>query len=65
MSFTRPETGETITKKEKARDIMYLIAKTNWDYAEPGLIYWDTMTKYNLMSEDPDFEYAGTNPCGE
>ena len=44
---------------------MYLIAKTNWDYAEPGLIYWDTMTKYNLMSEDPDFEYAGTNPCGE
>lgn len=65
MSFTRPETGETITKREKARDIMYLIAKTNWDYAEPGLIYWDTMTKYNLMSEDPDFEYAGTNPCGE
>ena len=65
MSFTRPETGETITKREKARDIMYLIAKTNWDYAEPGLIYWDTMTKYNLMSEDPNFEYAGTNPCGE
>ena len=65
MSFSRPETGETITKKEKARDIMYLIAETNWDYAEPGLIYWDTMTKYNLMSEDPDFAYAGTNPCGE
>ena len=65
MSFTRPETGEIITKREKARDIMYLIAKTNWDYAEPGLLYWDTMTKYNLMSEDPEFEYAGTNPCGE
>lgn len=65
MSFSRPETGEIITKKEKARDIMYLIAETNWNYAEPGLIYWDTMTKYNLMSEDPDFEYAGTNPCGE
>lgn len=65
MSFSRPETGEIITKKEKARDIMYLIAETNWDYAEPGLIYWDTMTKYNLMSEDPDFAYAGTNPCGE
>lgn len=63
MSFSRPETGEIITKKEKARDIMYLIAETNWNYAEPGLIYWDTMTKYNLMSEDPDFEYAGTNPC--
>lgn len=65
MTFTRPETNDTITEVVKARDIMNLIAKTNWNYAEPGLIYWDTMTKYNLMSEDKNFSYAGTNPCGD
>ena len=65
LEFTRKETGEVIKKVTKARDIMNLIAKTNWDYAEPGFLYWDNMTKYNLMSEDKSFSYAGTNPCGE
>lgn len=65
MEFTRDETGETITKTAKAKDIMTLIAKTNWDYAEPGLLYWDTIKNYNLMSQDAHFTYAGTNPCAE
>ena len=64
MSFTRKETNSTIEKKAKARDIMKLLAQTNWDYAEPGMLYWDNITQYNLMSEDPNFKYAGTNPCG-
>lgn len=63
MEFTRKETGECIKKEAKARDIMRLIAKTNWDYAEPGMLYWDTIENYNLMSDYPDFSYAGTNPC--
>lgn len=63
MTFERPETGEVIERTESARNILNLIAKTNWDYAEPGLLYWDTISNYNLMSEDPNFEYAGTNPC--
>lgn len=65
MVFGRPETGEVIERTESARDILNLIAQTNWDYAEPGLLYWDTISNYNLMSEDPNFEYAGTNPCAE
>ena len=65
MTFERPETGEMIERTTPARDILNLIAKTNWDYAEPGLLYWDTISNYNLMSEDPSFEYAGTNPCAE
>lgn len=64
MEFTRKETGECIKKTAKARDILNLIAKTNWDYAEPGLLYWDTICNYNLMSNDENFSYAGTNPCG-
>ena len=65
MEFSRPETNSVITKTTEARDLLNLIAKTNWDYAEPGLLYWDTICNYNLMSNDPNFSYAGTNPCGE
>ena len=65
MEFSRPETNNVITKTTEARDLLNLIAKTNWDYAEPGLLYWDTICNYNLMSNDPNFSYAGTNPCGE
>lgn len=65
LEFTRKETGEKIEKIVNARGVLQLIAKTNWDYAEPGILFWDRITKYNLMSEDESFSYAGTNPCGE
>lgn len=62
LSFTRPETQETITKIVKAKDIYHLLCKNNWNYAEPGLLFWDRITNYNLLSNNPDFEYAGVNP---
>lgn len=65
LFFNRPETGECITKLVKAKDIFELLCKTNWDYAEPGILFWDTINNYNLQSENPEFEYGGTNPCGE
>lgn len=65
MSFTRPETGETITKTEKARAIFHLLCQNNTDWAEPGILYWDRIENWNLLSEDPNFHYAGTNPCAE
>ena len=64
LEFTRKETGEKIEKIVNARGVLQLIAKTNWDYAEHGILFWDRITKYNLMSEDESFSYAGTNPCG-
>ena len=63
MSFTRKETGETITKTAKARDIFNKLCENNWNWAEPGILFWDTIEEYNLLSNNPDFEYAGTNPC--
>ena len=39
------------------------IVKNNWDYAEPGMLFWDKITNYNFMSADKTFELAGTNPC--
>lgn len=65
LSFTREETGETITKVVNAREIFTKIAQTNWDYAEPGFLYWDRIKEWNLLSNTKEFEFAGTNPCAE
>lgn len=65
LFFRRNETQEEITKTVNAREIFYKLAKNNWNFAEPGCLFWDTITGYNLMSNDSDFKYAGTNPCAE
>lgn len=65
MSFTRPETGETITKSARAREIFEKLCKNNWDWGEPGILFWDTISNYNLLEFDDTFEYAGVNPCAE
>lgn len=65
MSFTRPETGETITKVERAVDIFNKLCQNNWDWAEPGILFWDRIENWNLLSNNDEFHYAGTNPCAE
>lgn len=62
--FTSEETG-TITKTFKARDLLKLLAKRNWEWAEPGMLYWDRITGYNMLNNDERFSYAGVNPCAE
>lgn len=65
LSFTRIETGETITKEVNAYELFHKMCKMNWDYAEPGMLFWDRIENYNLLSEDKNFKYAGVNPCAE
>lgn len=65
LSFIVEDTGEKICKIVNAYDMFYKFAKSNWRMAEPGILMWDTISEYHLMSEDPTFEYAGTNPCAE
>lgn len=65
LSFTRPESGEVIEKDIDARAFFMKLAKMNWDYAEPGCLFWDRIENYNLMSEVDEFHYSGTNPCAE
>lgn len=65
LYYKRNETGEEIKKTVKVRDIFDLLCRNNWDYAEPGILYWDRITNWNLVSNDKDFEYAGVNPCAE
>ena len=49
-------------KRVRARDIFNKLVKNNWDYAEPGILYWDRISEYNLL-DNTDFKYAGVNPC--
>lgn len=65
LSFTRLETKETITKEIDAYTMFHKMCEMNWDYAEPGMLFWDRINNWNLLSCDDEFEYAGTNPCAE
>lgn len=65
MTFTRPETGETIERTLPAKQLFNRLCENNWNWAEPGMLFWDNITKYNLLSENSEFEYAGVNPCAE
>ena len=62
LIYIRQETSENIEKIVKARDLFKVLAKMNWDYAEPGILNWNRITNWNLLSEDENFEYAGVNP---
>ena len=50
----------------KEKELMMKLAENNWDYAEPGILFWDNINSNNLLTEyikDGTFEYAGVNPC--
>ena len=51
-------------KKVRARELFNKLVRNNWDYAEPGILYWDRIQGYNLL-DNTDFKYAGVNPCAE
>ncbi|HIV40097.1 MAG TPA: adenosylcobalamin-dependent ribonucleoside-diphosphate reductase [Candidatus Blautia stercorigallinarum] len=65
LHYTRETTGEVIEKKVKARELFRKITDTNWDYAEPGALFWDRITGWSLLSNTDTFTYAGVNPCAE
>jgi len=65
LTFTRPESGQIISKTVNAKELFHKICEMNWNYAEPGVLFWDRITNHNLLVYDNNFEYAGTNPCAE
>lgn len=62
MKFVVDSTGEVIEKTSSAKELFMKLVSNNYDWAEPGLLYWDAISKWNLLSEDKEFEYAGVNP---
>ena len=63
LHFTM-EDGSEIKKIVNAREVFLLLAKRNWEMAEPGMLYWDRISNYNLL-QNSGFRYAGVNPCAE
>ncbi|MDR3282809.1 MAG: adenosylcobalamin-dependent ribonucleoside-diphosphate reductase [Candidatus Methanoplasma sp.] len=65
QKFERPETGDAVVKDLNAYEFFKKLCYANWDYGEPGCLYWDRISNWNLLSEVPEYSYAGTNPCAE
>ena len=59
------ESGDKLVKTVNAKDLFRKLAYNNWNMAEPGILFWDHIENYNIVSEDPEFKYAGVNPCAE
>lgn len=65
LHYKREATGQVIERSINARELFRKIAETNWDYAEPGALFWDRIEGWNLLSNTKEFSYAGVNPCAE
>ena len=63
--FIIESSGEEIIKEVDAHELFMKLIKNNWDYAEPGILFWDNIRKNHLLSEDKEFKYDGVNPCAE
>lgn len=49
-----------------ANELMYKLSENNWNWGEPGMLFWDNINKETLLSEyikNGEFEFAGVNPC--
>jgi len=51
-----------IEKRVKAREVWNEMIKSARDWAEPGVLFWDTVKKYS-PSEYNGMEVISTNPC--
>jgi ribonucleoside-diphosphate reductase alpha chain len=65
LRFEVEDTGEVIEREVRAKELYTKLVRNNWDWAEPGMLFWDRISNYHFMSNDPEFEFAGTNPCAE
>jgi len=59
------DTGEVINEEVNPDKLLNLIAYSNWNSAEPGMLFWDRIENWSLTTRHPTFEYGGINPCGE
>jgi ribonucleoside-diphosphate reductase alpha chain len=60
-----PVEEATTTKTFKARDLWDLITSSAHKSAEPGLLFWDNITRELPADYYPQFKTVSTNPCSE
>jgi ribonucleoside-diphosphate reductase alpha chain len=57
----------TFTREIDARTLWQKIVHNAWKSAEPGVLFWDTVTRESVADSysDRGFRTVSTNPCGE
>ena len=65
LYFDVEATGEKIRRTVNARDLYRRICEMNWDYGDPGMMFKDTIDRFNLMSDHKKFKIDISNPCSE
>lgn len=65
LHYTREATGQKIEREISAKKLFHEMAAMNWDYAEPGALFWDHIQNGSLLANTEEFSYAGVNPCAE
>lgn len=63
LYFKRDETDDEIVATVPARKIFQALCDANYDYGEPGILFWDTIENDCLLSKYNDFTLSGVNPC--
>jgi ribonucleoside-diphosphate reductase alpha chain len=63
-TLRNPRTSEPI-KQIDSHQLMDLVALSAWKSAEPGLIFFDNINKYNPCANAKGGPLRATNPCGE
>lgn len=63
--FYRMETDELISRYYDAKKLFRKLCDANYDYGEPGILFWDKIKSYSIVSDYPNFKFAGVNPCAE
>jgi len=60
-------TEPTHVKEVEARELWGKIVHNAWKSAEPGMLFWDTITRESVADSyaDQGFRTVSTNPCGE
>lgn len=54
---------DLFNNSEENNKTLKMIAEANWRTGEPGLLYWDRVEDWHLLSHHPEYELHSTNPC--
>ncbi|MGM9804723.1 MAG: adenosylcobalamin-dependent ribonucleoside-diphosphate reductase [Muribaculaceae bacterium] len=67
QAFPVNSSNPEIVKKINAKDLWAKIIHNAWKSAEPGVLFWDTITRESVPDcyADLGFKTISTNPCGE
>lgn len=60
-----PAQDAKFTKVVKAKQIWDQLIAANWASAEPGILFWNTITENSIPDLFPGYSSITVNPCGE